>query len=54
MDKQHQKLKRRLLIANSAYKTNGDWTLDEWFEVQDMKRNDPIFKKHYKKLLGRS
>ena len=37
-------------MANSSYRTNGNWTLDEWFEVQDMKRNDVDFKKRYKAL----
>jgi hypothetical protein len=42
--------KRNLLIAFSGYKTGGDWTIDEWLKVQDMKRNDPDFKKKYNKL----
>ncbi len=54
MDEQHQKLKRKLLIANSGYRTGGDWSLDEWFEVQEAKRNDSVFKKHYMKLAGKA
>ena len=45
-----KELKKKLLIAFSSYKTGGDWTLDEWFEVQDMKRNDADFKKRYEAL----
>ena len=54
MDEQHQKLKRKLLIAFSGYSTKGNWSIDEWLEVQDAKRNDTVFKKHYKKLAGKA
>jgi hypothetical protein len=42
--------KRNLLIAFSAYSTKGPYSIDEWLKVQDMKRNDPDFKKKYDKL----
>ena len=47
--------KRKLVIAFSSYATHkkNDVSLDEWFEVQDMKRNDPEFKKKYDYLKSR-
>ena len=47
--------KKKLLIAFSGYSAHkkDEVSLDEWFEVQDMKRNDPIFKKRYDQLRGR-
>jgi len=41
------------LIASSGYRTNGDWSFDEWFEVQEAKRNDQEFKKKYQHLRSR-
>ena len=48
--------KRKLMIALSSYTTTKKDTvsLDEWFEVQDMKRNDPEFKKYYNKMIGKA
>ena len=48
-----QEIKRNLLIANSAYSTHGDVSLDEWLKVQDMKRNDPVLSKRYRALQNR-
>jgi hypothetical protein len=46
-------LKRKLLIASSSYSTHGDYTLDEWFEAQDLRRNNSDFKKKYRALTGK-
>ena len=47
--------KRNLLIAFSSYATHkkDEISLDEWLNVQDMKRNDPDFKKKYQHLRNR-
>jgi len=47
--------KQNLLIAFSGYATHkkDEVSLDKWFEVQDMKRNDPVFKKRYDSLRTR-
>ncbi len=49
-----EELKRKLLIANSSYRTGGDWTIDEWLEIQEMKHKDPEFSKHYKKIANKA
>ena len=49
------RIKKNLLIATSSYAThkNNEVSLDEWLDIQDLKRNDPVFKKRYLHLKGR-
>ncbi len=47
--------KRNLQISLSSYASHKkeDVSLDEWFNVQNIKRNDQTFKKKYQHLIGR-
>ncbi len=47
--------KRNLQIAFSGYSTHNknNVSIDKWLNVQDMKRNDPVFKKRYEQLRSR-
>jgi len=45
--------KEALVISFSAYATHKDYSVDDWLNVQDAKRNDSVFKKRYENLKVR-